>query len=75
MPPRVQQPVYTTSGTLVLSPGESLGREDGSCDEFNYCFMQSRVNPQPLEYYYKDMSGLTGARTQQIGGNLIIIVG
>lgn len=60
MPPRAKQPIYTTSETLILGPWESLGRADGSRDDFDYYFVQCRENPQPLEYYYRDLSGVYG---------------
>lgn len=56
MPPRTEMSVYTYSETLVLGPGESLGREDGSWEDVNYYFVQCRRDPKPLEYYYRDLS-------------------
>lgn len=60
MPPRVAKPVYTLGETLVLGLGESLGREDGTWEDVDYYFVECRNDPQPLDFYYRDLSGAYG---------------
>lgn len=60
MPPRAERPVVSEALTRILSPGESLGREDGSWAERDYYFVQCPSEPKPLEYYYRDLSEAYG---------------
>lgn len=60
MPPRFQMPSKTYAATLLLGPGKSLGREDGSWEDVGYYFVQCRQDPKPLEHYYLDLSEAYG---------------
>lgn len=60
MPSRAQLPVYTTSETLVLGPGETLSHEDGTLEDVEYYFVECRKDPRPLEYSYRDLSEVYG---------------
>lgn len=67
MPPRAQPIIYTQAKTLVLDPGESLGREDGTSENMDYHFVESRVNPPSLEYYYRALFRVYGGRDSTLG--------
>lgn len=58
MAPRAPPVVHTYAETLVLGPRNILGREDGGLDDVDYKFVECRVNPPPLEYYYRNFSGV-----------------
>lgn len=55
MTPRLARPVYTLAETLVPGPGETLSGED-----VDYYFVQCRKDSNPLEFYYRDLSGVYG---------------
>lgn len=56
MPPRADRPVVEEAPTRILGPGDILGRDDESWTESNYYFVQCPHEPQPLVYYYRDLS-------------------
>ncbi|XP_074325211.1 uncharacterized protein LOC141662057 [Apium graveolens] len=60
MPPRVDPPQRVLAQTLVLGPGGTLSNPDGSWEDVDEYFVQCRVNPKPLSFYYRDLSEAYG---------------
>lgn len=60
MPSRAEIPVVTEAPTRILGSGESLSQANGSWADIDYYFVQCLENPQPLEFYYRDLSEVYG---------------
>lgn len=70
MPPRTDRPIIEEAPTRILGPGETPGRDDGTWADSNYYFVQCPHEPQPLEYYYRDLSADYGGPDGTEGGEL-----
>lgn len=67
MSPKTAIPVYTVSETLVLGPGETLGRAYGSWEDVENYFVHCRKEPKTLDYYFRDFSWVYGGPDGNLG--------